>query len=241
MQTAGCHPPIARSKPHRLIKQGGSSHTQDAKRKFVTAVYRMTADGVVADVPKHCPFGGDGKECRVHRHDWRSRGFGPGHPLRIVWCVTHSHAFTLYPPGWFPYSRRPVAVRSRDWTKTIFVAAVCAAAEELWPEERAGEYGHRATPQRRFIEACGHWLGLDRSLRQGESVAELLGVPLAAYATSQEQWADAVGRVQRGRVIRDLLAAVPDADDRLVTRMLRVVIRGRYEWFNDRSGVRKPA
>jgi len=203
--------------------------------------YQVTADGVVADVPEHCPFGGDGETCRVHRHDWRPRGFGPGHPLRIVLCVTHGRAFTLYPPGWFPFSRRPVAVRSRDWTKTIFVAAVCAAAGQLWPEEQAGDYGHRATSQRRFIERCGQWLGLDESLRQGEVVAEALGVPLAIYASSQEQWTDAAGRVQRGRVIRDLLAAVPDEDGRLVTRMLRVVIRGRYEWFNDRSDARKPA
>ena len=56
-------------------------------------------------------------------------------------CRTHENSFTVYPPGWTPFSRRIVVLVSPagfdvaptgtdldDWSDTVFGAAVDAAA-----------------------------------------------------------------------------------------------------------------
>ena len=199
------------------IPRAGASQTTDAKRKFVTAKY---VDGV-AEIPVHCPWGGDGEGCRVHVHDRRNRKCGPGFALYVVRCQTHSRAFTLYPPGWYPWGRAPA--------DDGFAAAKDAAAGDLWPESRDAAGQPSATTQRRQIVRCAMWLGLSGDVRDGEAVCDVLRVPLAAHADARRHWAVAGRRDARGRVIADVLAAVPETGRG--ERLLKVVTRGRFEQF----------
>jgi hypothetical protein len=83
----------------------------------------------------------------------RERKTGPCFPLTVLRCRTHALAFTLYPPGHVPHGRQAVAPVAPDgheetlasdeaagevaplirWQRTLFVAALDAAAGRAWP------------------------------------------------------------------------------------------------------------
>lgn len=73
-------------------------------------------------------------------HHWRPRVTGPRHPLVVARCAVHEVAFTLYPPGHYPYGRVPLAhlapdgsaVRSAVFEGTLFAAALDAAQGCAW-------------------------------------------------------------------------------------------------------------
>lgn len=118
------------------------------KRPFVMVVYRADDLGVPRPIrPAQCPYAQDGAcQCRLRTLRWRSRVFGPGFLLCVLECLDHARSFTLYPFGWPPYARKPIAaldhagrcvVPERDeglWAETVFAAAIAAGSGELWPD-----------------------------------------------------------------------------------------------------------
>ncbi len=58
---------------------------------------------------ERCPLAAVGEICKLERHSFRARKTGPRFALRILYCATHGHHFTVYPPGHVPYSRQAVA------------------------------------------------------------------------------------------------------------------------------------
>lgn len=201
-----------------MPRQGVFQKT-DAKRKFVTAIYVRG----VAEIPAHCPFGGDGSVCRTRLHDRRERKCGPGFALFVVHCTTHGRSFTLYPPGWFPWVRAGVV-----GAETVFSAATDAARGTLWPESRDASGSPSATTQRRQIAHCARWLGLDGDRSHGETVCDVLRVPLSEHVRARDAWASAHGRRARGRIVADVLAAVP-RDPGYPQRLLDAVTKERFE------------
>ena len=128
-----------------------------ARRPFITAAYRASADGVLRpSMPEQCIEGaaGGGLDCQVRLHHLRPRKTGPEFPLVVAECQTHGVAFTLYPPGHEPYGRVTVApvdlegqlLRGADgasgdrpvaWEPTIMGAAQDAAEGLAWPRDGA--------------------------------------------------------------------------------------------------------
>jgi hypothetical protein len=161
------------------------------RQPFVQVAYRVAADGkVVPDVPPRCPRGDEGRCCRVHVHARRERSQGPPHALIVARCPAHGCSFTLYPPGWVPYARRPLcevtpegyAVRSESVEGTLFAAAEDAAAGLLWPRSGAPADQAVQRTQGRHLECASLLLAVHGKLdeRIREAMAPVLGVPLLA-------------------------------------------------------------
>lgn len=191
----------------RCKTQGGASHKTDAKRKFVTTAYLAGDDGhLEAVVPEHCMCGGDGRPCRVWRHAYRERHEGPGHRLLVVRCTTHGVYFTLYPPGWTPWGRKPVVAASVD--QTLFSAARDASSGVLWPRHQAREQndGKVARAQSRHIAYAARWLGLWGGDGLEDAIFEALGLDsLDAHQKARQRWAQASGRKVRGQLVVDVV------------------------------------
>jgi hypothetical protein len=143
---------------------------------------------LVAELPAFCPGHSASDGCEVKRHGLRARMQGPAHALVVAQCVEHARSFTLYPPGWAPYGRRPLChvspagspARSDSYASTLFGAVQDAASGVLWP--RAGAAAHEAVhrTQGRHIELARELLGMGKSVgtRIREAIATTLGVPL---------------------------------------------------------------
>lgn len=173
---------------------------------MVTAYQPVVGGRMSPIIPRHCPFGGDGEECRVGAHGRRERKRGPGFALVVAVCHAHGRHFTLYPPGWTPWGRVPVLPSEESeteaWESTLFVAPMDAASGVLWPELSVGAVGCART-QGRWIRRCGQWLGLG-SVDDVEHAAGTLGVPLSVLHDAHRGFAGANRRLG-GRVIADVL------------------------------------
>lgn len=199
--------PFAACVPLRCKTQGEASHKTDAKSKFVTTRYVEDDDGhLKAVVPEHGPCGGNGQPCRLWHHAYRDRHEGPDHRLLVVRCTTHGIYFTLYPPGWTPWGRKPVVAASSD--ETLFEAACDAASGVLWPRHKAREQndGRVARSQARHIENAARWLGLYDGHGLEDAICEALGLDsLDAHQKARQKWAQASGRKPRGQLVVDIL------------------------------------
>jgi hypothetical protein len=153
------------------------------------AGYRADAHGeLTPDGVQECPYP-DGRPCQIQLNHSRDRKTGPKHPLVVLECLTHGHAFTVYPPGHVPYGRKAVAPVAEDgsllrratdedvestsrplsWEVTVFTAALDASQGHAWPREawpwtrEAGSVpaaeGLWAT-QLRWMRRCEALLGL---------------------------------------------------------------------------------
>lgn len=78
-------------------------------KPMIAAPYRIGADGLVTpEAPKVCPLSVSGDDCHIVADKVRHRICGPGFDLRAYCCKRHRSYFTLYPPGWTPYARKPL-------------------------------------------------------------------------------------------------------------------------------------
>lgn len=212
------------------------------KRRFVVTPYPLSQSGVREPVmPTQCPFGGDGAQCSVGKHSRRERASGPGFALVVAVCRAHARYFTLYPPGWVPYARVPVArPRCKGWQRTLFGAAVLAAKGEIWPENSVAAPGCAVT-QRRRIARCGAWLGLRGQTADFERAALALQVPLHRAQRARDRFALSRRR-ERGAAIVALLEAMAE-DEAVLWRLLALGVElgvcGRA-YRCDESGVLHP-
>jgi len=128
-------------------------------------------------------------------HHWRHRLCGPEHPLLVARCAVHGRAFTIYPPGFAPYERRPVldippdgsvsagqkrnGLTGSELEGTLFEASRDSAQRVAWrPSGPAFSTGRWRT-QNRHLRRATHLLGLDSATtpQQRQEIARLLNVP----------------------------------------------------------------
>ena len=187
-------------------------------------------------------MGADGSMCCVKGHGRRERTTGPCHELVVAKCTFHCGFFTLYPPGFEPHGRRKLAPeqgRGKGWRKTIFEAAVVAAAgEPAWPRDFDGGPGWWT--QRRQIEWAAGRLGLLSPVREAERVADVLGVGVMVHTRARSQYASATGFRSRARAVVRVLDAMPA--DGVLDRVLGAghLAGGPAPWIWTRRGYITP-
>jgi hypothetical protein len=157
-------------------------------------------------------LGADGSQCAVARHDRRPRKSGPEHALVVCRCRAHGVFFTLYPPGYVPYSRMAViaedsegrAIQGEALGTTIFGAALEAGAE------RESQRMQRRTVQRR-LSACAAMLGLWPTLPElvRDQIADALWLPRLAARASARAYSVMRRLRDRSALLLGLLARVP--------------------------------
>lgn len=184
----------------------------------------------MVEIPLHCPWWEEGSDgCDASRHHWRKRSTGPCHPLAVVKCH-HGPAFTLYPPGHFPYGRGPAApvsvsgeivrVGAEDesetpgelaWYRTLLAAALDAARGVSWSRESPGDDPRRRRTQQRHIAQTATLLGLVAELDEGiaQQIADCLGVAYLVLSELRRNYRIASTYVDRGAAIVAALELVP--------------------------------
>lgn len=107
-------------------------------------------------------------------------------------CDTHDRGFTVYPPGFVPYSRQPIAPVGTDgslrvqsgsghpFEGTYFDAAIDARHRRPWPPQSTwGSLESRFRTQQRHLDRAALVLGIDASIdeNQRERIAHVLSIP----------------------------------------------------------------
>jgi hypothetical protein len=144
-------------------------------------------------LPTVCPLHStDDRVCRIKKSHRRVRKTGPDFSLFVVVCKEHNIGFTLYPPGYYPYSRHTLAPVSSDgsllaeqaenhrFNGTLFDAPIDAAGGNIWCQESTeNSLTPRRTTQNRHLERIAELFGIgaDGETRQREEVSQILMVP----------------------------------------------------------------
>ena len=188
--------------------------------------YSIDEDGTLFPVlPNVCPlhFPGD-HGCKIKVSHRRFRQTGPGFPLFVVVCREHNKGFTLYPPGYYPYSRHTLAPVSPDGRQlrertdshklsgTIFDAAIDAAAKFVWCQESTiNSLTPRLWTQNRHLERIARLLGIgtDSNKRQREEVSQILMVPGQLLDNCTAAFSDACGIRTKGTAITEIINQIP--------------------------------
>jgi hypothetical protein len=207
-----------------------------SKRPFVMVAYLADDRGILRpDRPAQCPYAQEGIcKCRLRILRWRSRVFGPGFLLCVLECLDHGHSFTVYPRGWPPYARKPIAaldhagrfvVPEHDascWTETAFAAAVAAGSGELWPDtvtlgpslpgDDIATAPCRKT-QRRHVAGVMRLFALDATAtsKERELVALALSLDLTLLARAAGRIRDGPSLKARGEEGATVLTQLPSA------------------------------
>jgi len=186
-------------------------------RSFVTAPYLGGDNGQLRpERPRTCPYTTDGTgPCEVVLKGFHARKTGPGHPLQIALCKKEGRFFTIQPPGYTPFGRRPllnvdhhghlvdVGRDTKDMPScvdgTVFQAAFDMALGRFWPIFASdGEAkgiplnGVRKTQTRQIDLAC-RFLGI--AADQGD---ELRRAAAKIFCISETTLRDAAGRIRDG-------------------------------------------
>lgn len=154
------------------------------------------------------PCGADDHKCNIHKHSTRVRKTGIAHALVVLRCETHGSCWTLYPPGFAPFLRRPLSA-SAGWAATMFWAVLMGASQApAWPRRRRSSDKPRSCwrTQTRHIQWAALLLGL-----LDDDVQPLLelGVPLDCAQRAKAFWAQATGFRARSRVLVCILVHPP--------------------------------
>jgi hypothetical protein len=142
----------------------------------------------------------------------------------VVLCRGHGHAFTVYPPGYAPYTRKTLVAVAPDgcvlrrsestgeqpdntrWEATLFEAALDAAAGEAWRPQGAAFTTAKWRTQQRHIEQCLNLFALTSvHQRQRHEVAELIGVAYVELQQAAQQITKASGYRQHGAAVQKVL------------------------------------
>jgi hypothetical protein len=142
----------------------------------------------------------------------------------------HGPAFTLYPPGHFPYGRDPVAPVSSTgeivrvgagdesettgefaWWRTLFAAALDAARGMSWSRESPADDPRRRRTQRRHIALTAMLLGLAAELDEeiAQRLAGCLGIAYLVLSDLRRDYRAALTYQGRGEAIVSALELVP--------------------------------
>jgi hypothetical protein len=145
------------------------------------------------ELPRVCPLQySNKKECKIKISHHRVRKTGPCFPLFVMVCKEHNIGFTLYPPGYYPYSRHTLAAVSPEGIEitekaeghrlsgTIFDAAIDAAAKVFWcKESMIDSLTPRLWTQKYHLKRISRLLGIetDFNKQHREVVSQILMVP----------------------------------------------------------------
>ncbi len=202
------------------------SHSRQSQERlpFATTTYKAGNDGALRpDLPSRCVFATGAQTCSIFVDHYRLRKTGPCFPLAVVGCSAHRQGrYTLYPPGHFPYGRKPVApyspsgellldvaTRRPPWETTLFAAAVDAANGERWSSESLWDDPRRRRTQGHRLELTGRLLGVHPKLEDEvrERIATRLAVATMTLLTGAKTWA--VDWKMRGEAILAVLLSIP--------------------------------
>ena len=183
-------------------------------RVYVVSPYYADRDGkLIPELPDWGPcHNWDQRACNLGIDHYRDRKTGPCFPILVLRCSTHNKGFTVYPPGYTPYGRHPLAPVGPDgelitekrgaqrFAGTYFDAALDAANHCFWLcESTHNSLTPRLSTQKRHLSRAGLLLGIQAGLHQRlrEEMAQILAVPaqrlydsaalLAAHPDCQSQ------------------------------------------------------
>ena len=162
----------------------------------------------------------------------------------VARCAVHDVAFTVYPPGHFPYGRRALAPcttdgkeptgSDREWADTVFAGAIDAALHQPWRREARGGSDFWWSTQGRLL---GLALGLtgthpDLADELRHRIAETLRVPALVLREQAARIGAQPGYVARGEAA---LAVLERLTGQVVRRLLvvghLVGLWGRPLWW----------
>lgn len=196
---------------------------------FVVVPYREGKESGIftAIFPDKCPLcGPEDNPCRLGLHHLRFRVYGPSYPLCVAICHEHGKIFTMYPPGWTPYGRKPIIHVAEDdspvdagigidrFVGTTFDAALDAATGKLWPQNaNSGPAVPLRSTQSRQLRRTSILFGLDQQDKDSffTELIGLLDVPGQILADSSQQFKIAKNIEARGRAISDILNRLPSS------------------------------
>lgn len=196
--------------------------------------------------------------CRIGRHHRRHRKTGPCPRLVVAKCRAHKQAFTLYPPGFAPYRRQPVALetiegqrvrtgakRRHRFAGTVFQAAIDAAAGVAWHREHRGTTHRWWTTQLRHLALAVYLVGVAPELgaKERDEIADVLRVDTLTLHEQAQALRHKTGYQARGLAVCEILDAIP-SDRFLADRLLEVGHTTRrwgamYRWLDDIATVRR--
>jgi hypothetical protein len=197
-----------------------------ARRHFVVTPYEPDGDMLLPQLPDTCPVAAqDGQCCRLFQDHFRARKTGPAFALCVMRCRTHETGFTLYPPGYTPWGRRPwvgegvgaqvegeVKDNAEWFRNTYFEAALDAAEGVFWPREKISDADF-ATPsdltQECYLSRAIRLLGMNQEPPQREIFAQLLRLPGQILNDGARIIGQAPNRADLGRAVCTVLEAIP--------------------------------
>jgi hypothetical protein len=100
-------------------------------RPFVSAPYFVFNEKYSPENIDRCPLFVSFIDCEIRDRGWRERKKGPEYPLKICKCLIHICCFTVYPPGYGPYERRPLALLSHDGQALSVPESLSGEADRL--------------------------------------------------------------------------------------------------------------
>jgi hypothetical protein len=218
-----------------------------SQRPLVTSPYLKGKDATLRPLrPIRCSSEFAGEDCQIKFNGSRPRKCGIGHPLVLARCKVHKVTFTVYPPGWTPFSRRinaDVSLAGFDieggveglesWTHTSFGAAVDAEASRIWPASSSGikkwslkhgiePYGVAKT-QRRHIAGINSLFALSTHNSEDQAkVVATLGVNLSVLAQESGRVRDGPEIVAEGSKGAAVLSALGKSSRRLLPGITRL-------------------
>lgn len=218
-----------------------------ARRRVVIARYFADPDGRLRpERPGRCPLASEGHVCRIWRHRCRPRKCGPGHDIAGFLCVEHGCSFTVYPPAWQPYGRRPLVEitpagldvlglegGNEAWVETTFGAAVDADAKRPWPtaangnaawRERVGRepYGVRRTQRRHIAGMLRFFALVDDLVRERPRVAATIAIDLLDIVKAAGHARDGPAVVAKGAKGAELLRTIGAPRRQLLSGFVRL-------------------
>ena len=213
---------------------------------------------VPREIPSKGPcYGTDKQDCRIGEYYWRPRLTGPKHSVLVIRCATHKKPFTIYPAGFVPYQRLPMANTAyatshlennqgehplEAFQDTQFQAAVDASEGEAWPREwREGPRKWWET-QRRRIAKMLVLLGLDPEMEETKriQVTQLLNVEHMLVLEQKRAIEDKPGYRCRGHGVASMLKALMKSGkpvERLLLAGHQVGLWGMPLWWDADSGI----
>ena len=199
-----------------------------------------------------CPHADAVDGCDVVLHDRRIRKTGPADPLAVCRCHRHGVSFTVYPPGFVPYSRRRLTDSAIDDTDPALLEVCANAVEGPWPRGGGHPPGVWST-QVRLIERAAEITGMGAGTAVRDAWAAMTGVPLAQLLLGQKargyrQRSTAVLLVAAGRTRDELLLGgylagcwgLPWRWERAPQRLRCLVPRTLWRIASTTSGPRGP-
>jgi len=195
-------------------------------RCFLVADYSPDLAGNLRPAkPSLCSAAHEGASglCEINIHSYRARKCGPGFDLAIFVCKIHDLTFTIYPPGWSPYSRRRLVGEG-----STLEAVDDLAAGRAWPEQSNSESPTERT-QRRWTLAWSILIGIDPSTCDDAHLKAgiCLGIPTIFLLKSTNKIRAGPTMKGRAQCILSMLSSYKPSEHSLIKRGFQIGYWGK--------------